>query len=62
VHHAVKLTKNPRLAFDRFNLITLCGGCHERADRGEISYERILELIRNSELEDKKKLNICFKS
>ena len=47
VHHITPLEERPDLAFEDGNLITLCKEVHERAERGEISREELLELVRH---------------
>jgi 5-methylcytosine-specific restriction endonuclease McrA len=49
VHHAVKIDKNPELAFEPTNLITLCKEHHRQADEGEISFETIKGIIDEQE-------------
>ncbi len=43
-HHIRKLRERPDLALADGNLICLCGSCHERAERGDISAERLERL------------------
>ncbi len=43
-HHIRKLRERPDLALVDGNLICLCGNCHERAERGDISAERLERL------------------
>lgn len=47
VHHIIPLEERPDLAFEDNNLITLCQEAHEKAERGEISREELLELVRH---------------
>lgn len=47
VHHIIPLEERPDLAFEDGNLITLCQEVHERAERGEIGREELLELVRH---------------
>ena len=43
-HHIEKLTSRPDLALDEDNLICLCRRCHERAERGDITRARLIEI------------------
>lgn len=44
VHHITPLSEDYEQRFDEQNLITLCRFCHERAERGAISRERLKKL------------------
>ncbi|MCI7758533.1 MAG: HNH endonuclease [[Eubacterium] saphenum] len=44
VHHIIPLAEDFDLRVEETNLITLCRHCHERAERGLISRERLREL------------------
>lgn len=46
VHHIIPLEERPDLAYDDSNLITLNQAVHELAERGEISREELLGLVR----------------
>jgi hypothetical protein len=63
VHHAVKIDKNPELAFEPTNLITLCREHHRQADEGEIPFETIKEIIDEQEAKSTRceaiKVNLC---
>lgn len=47
VHHIIPLEERPDLALEDSNLITLSAEVHEQAERGEISREELLELVRH---------------
>jgi 5-methylcytosine-specific restriction endonuclease McrA len=49
VHHAIKIDRNPELAFEPSNLITLCKEHHRQADESEISFETIKGIIDEQE-------------
>ena len=49
VHHAIPLKKDYGLRLENANLITLCGIHHEMAERGEISLNAILDIIKQQE-------------
>lgn len=44
-HHIVPIEEDDTLALDDDNLITLCGRCHEEAERGNISREKLRQLV-----------------
>ena len=50
VHHAVPLEDDFDKRLDNDNLITLCERHHEMAERGEISREVIINLIRDRDI------------
>lgn len=45
VHHIIPLTKNWSLRLEDSNLITLCSHCHTLAETGEISTDKLYQLI-----------------
>lgn len=45
VHHIVPITENYDLRLEPSNLITLCGFCHAKAERGLISRARLIEIV-----------------
>lgn len=45
VHHIVPLEEGYDLRNEPENLVTLCPSCHEEAERGGVSRERLRELI-----------------
>lgn len=47
VHHIESLVDAWDLRLDNDNLITLCNECHEKAEGGEISKERLKDIVRN---------------
>ena len=49
VHHAIPLEEDFEKRLDNENLITICEGHHEMAERGEIPLEVILKIIREQE-------------
>ena len=49
VHHITPIKEDPAEAFNPFNLVTLCGSCHEKAERGEISKETLRKLAEERE-------------
>lgn len=49
VHHIIPLKEDRNRAFDSDNLITLCEQCHELAESGAISREKLREIAEMSE-------------
>ncbi|MCL2225657.1 MAG: HNH endonuclease [Defluviitaleaceae bacterium] len=45
VHHITPLVEDFEQRLDDENLITLCGNCHEKAERGEITREHLRGMI-----------------
>jgi hypothetical protein len=49
VHHAIPLEKDFEKRLDDDNLLTMCSFHHEKAESGEIPYEKIKEIIDEQE-------------
>lgn len=49
VHHIVPLVADKSLAFEGFNLLTLCRYHHDMAERGEVSQALLEEIAREQE-------------
>lgn len=52
VHHIVPLAEDKTLAFDGYNLLTLCRYHHDMAEDGEIARDELSELAREQEERD----------
>ena len=50
VHHALSISEYPDVQLDDNNLITLCAEHHHMADKGEIPYKKIREIIDEQEV------------
>jgi 5-methylcytosine-specific restriction endonuclease McrA len=49
VHHIIPLKDDRNEALNNENLITLCETCHELAEQGKISAEKLVEIARANE-------------
>ena len=49
VHHIIPLKEDRNEALNDENLITLCEQCHELAEEGKISRERLVEIAQKEE-------------
>lgn len=49
VHHIIPLEEDKNMAFMNEYLISLCEQCHELAEAGKISREKLLEIARKQE-------------
>jgi 5-methylcytosine-specific restriction endonuclease McrA len=49
VHHIIPLKTDRNEALNNENLITLCETCHELAEQGKISSERLVEIAQRNE-------------
>lgn len=49
VHHIIPLKEDRNEALNDDNLITLCEQCHELAERGKISREKLVNIVQKTE-------------
>ena len=49
VHHITPLAEDKSLAYDGYNLLTLCGYHHDMAEKGLIRREELLNLAKEQE-------------
>ena len=47
VHHIVPIEERPDLAYEEDNLITLCEKDHEAAEKGKISRQELMDILKH---------------